>query len=184
MELECPHCCSKTRVITARRKGKRLGWRRHECTNVKCKKRFTTHEQVLTISPLRRRRVGKRKQNYGRDWRARATAIRARDGNKCRVCGKAAADGERFPIDHIIPLRISHCHDLDNLITLCPSCHFAKNGAERKLRQHDRRGFEQGLKVLGWDSLIVARAFVAWKHHEKTRIVISQVPGIAPVPQS
>lgn len=46
-----------------------------------------------------------------------------RDGHKCLVCGKSDVD---LYCDHIIPYRICQNHALDNLQTLCGSCHSKK----------------------------------------------------------
>lgn len=155
--LPCRFCGGATRVVKSRPYTNQI-WRRRRCLVESCGKRFTTRE----FWEPTRRRIGK--QPYGRDWRTRAAAVRARDGNMCRVCKKQPAIGKRFAIDHIVPLRISKCHDLDNLITLCRQCHSGKTGAERMLRSGDREGFIEELRVKGWDMVIVARAFTAWAY--------------------
>ena len=64
------------------------------------------------------------------DRRAWARARRAaldRDNWRCCQCGRAG----RLEVDHIRPLaRGGDPLDLDNLQSLCKSCHFAKTRAE------------------------------------------------------
>lgn len=69
---------------------------------------------------------------YHKDWRqARRKALK-RDGNKCVLCSNT----QNLNVHHIIPYRYSKSHDLDNLITLCRSCHSREewkiNAARRK----------------------------------------------------
>jgi Holliday junction DNA helicase RuvB len=45
--------------------------------------------------------------------------VLARDGHKCRLCGSR----HRLHIHHIIPVSMGGLTELDNLITLCRSCH-------------------------------------------------------------
>jgi Holliday junction DNA helicase RuvB len=45
--------------------------------------------------------------------------VLARDGHKCRLCGSR----HRLHIHHIIPVSMGGPTELDNLITLCRSCH-------------------------------------------------------------
>lgn len=45
--------------------------------------------------------------------------VRERDGELCRLCGS----NSRVEIHHKIPYIFGGTHDLENLITLCKSCH-------------------------------------------------------------
>jgi DEAD/DEAH box helicase domain-containing protein len=72
--------------------------------------------------------------DYGPSWdRARQGAL-ARDGHTCRQCGAAELDGRSHDVHHLRPFREfgyaagenrndRQANDLDNLITLCPTCH-------------------------------------------------------------
>jgi len=51
-----------------------------------------------------------------------ADGIKARDGNRCKVCG---ADKD-LTIDHIIPIATGGSEETDNLWTLCRSCNSVK----------------------------------------------------------
>lgn len=160
--MNCPACGAITRIIETRQYPKWHGtWRRHKC--FRCMVPFDTLETKteahrIALTKYINRRLGRpfvKRLNYGKDWKARTASIRARDGKKCQICGHT----ERLAIDHIIPLRLSHCNDLDNLITLCKRCHAAKTGSEQSLKRGNRAGFEQSLRTLGWNMLIVERAF-------------------------
>lgn len=50
-----------------------------------------------------------------------------RDGGKCVVCGRSAADGVKLHVDHIIPVSKGGKTELDNLRTLCQDCNLGKS---------------------------------------------------------
>ncbi len=64
--------------------------------------------------------------DYGPDWPRIRLAVRTRDGFICRVCG-APENGREHDVHHKIPFRafssFAEANRMDNLITLCPSCH-------------------------------------------------------------
>ncbi len=88
------------------------------------------------------------------DWEERAGRIRARDGYRCRNCGKTQKEnGRKLSVDHILPRRWftdpSEADNPANLISRCGSCHGKKTArAERKLLHGDVIGFQQHLKEL------------------------------------
>jgi DEAD/DEAH box helicase domain-containing protein len=61
--------------------------------------------------------------NYGANWQQQRQLALARDGHRCRTCG---AEG-LLHVHHIRPFReytsYLEANQLDNLATLCPSCH-------------------------------------------------------------
>jgi len=74
--------------------------------------------------------------NYGPNWESQRNAARARDSFRCVQCGKpeAGSEGRQHDVHHIIPFRTFGyvpglnenyrlANDLDNLQTLCRSCH-------------------------------------------------------------
>lgn len=65
--------------------------------------------------------------NYGPEWPKIRERVRARDKYVCQVCG-ALEDGRPHDVHHKIPLRaftsVTEANRLENLSTLCPSCHF------------------------------------------------------------
>jgi len=72
--------------------------------------------------------------DYGPSWGAAADGARARDGHRCRQCGAPERQGRSHDVHHVrgfrefgyIPGENRHdrlANHLENLITLCPSCH-------------------------------------------------------------
>ena len=72
--------------------------------------------------------------DYGPTWNKAREAARARDGNRCRSCGVAERGGRQHDVHHLRPFRefgyvrgVNHydqlANALDNLVTLCPTCH-------------------------------------------------------------
>ncbi len=64
--------------------------------------------------------------DYGPDWNRIRLAVRTRDGFRCQVCG-AAESGREHDVHHKIPFKAftstAEANRIDNLITLCSSCH-------------------------------------------------------------
>ena len=74
-----------------------------------------------------------RPNDYGLNWATQRQLALERDGRRCRTCG-AAGEESALHIHHIRPFReygyvpgqneaYKIANQLDNLITLCPSCH-------------------------------------------------------------
>lgn len=95
--------------------------------------------------------------DYGPDWPKIRERARARDGYRCQICGQPEngpstelRTSRQHDVHHKIPLRhfktqngldLTQAHRLDNLITLCSSCH-------RKAEQNVR--MRSGLVGLGY----------------------------------
>lgn len=67
-------------------------------------------------------------QYYGADWEIKREAALRRDGFICQGCGTSESDMDSsLHVHHIKPLREfeepEHANMLDNLVSLCPSCH-------------------------------------------------------------
>jgi DEAD/DEAH box helicase domain-containing protein len=73
-------------------------------------------------------------QSYGPSWPQAREGARVRDGHRCRQCGAPEREGRAHDVHHIRPFREFGylpgenrndrlANDLDNLITLCPTCH-------------------------------------------------------------
>lgn len=71
--------------------------------------------------------------DYGPDWKRIRERVRARDGYKCQVCGTPETT-RQHDVHHKIPFRSfvragtlelaqKEANRLENLVTLCPSCH-------------------------------------------------------------
>jgi len=78
--------------------------------------------------------------DYGPKWPATREAVRQRDGYRCQGCGAAEIGGKQHDVHHKIPFRAFTADErrreglpvaaawqvanrLDNLVTLCPTCH-------------------------------------------------------------
>jgi DEAD/DEAH box helicase domain-containing protein len=75
-----------------------------------------------------------RPNEYGPNWQQQRHQALTRDGYRCRTCGSEAKTGQGLHIHHIRPFRdygyipdrndaYIQANDLDNLVTLCASCH-------------------------------------------------------------
>jgi len=75
-----------------------------------------------------------RPNEYGPNWQQQRERALNRDGYKCRTCGADARPGQGLHIHHIRPFRdygyiagineaYRSANELENLVTLCPSCH-------------------------------------------------------------
>jgi DEAD/DEAH box helicase domain-containing protein len=102
---------------------------------------------------LQRAGVLKPKIDYGPNWPTQRDAARARDNYRCRRCSAPERDGRRHDVHHITPFRAfgyvpgkndlhKLANQLENLITLCPSCH------RRAERARGARGALGGLAYL------------------------------------
>jgi len=71
---------------------------------------------------------------YGPDWPATREAALERDGRRCRQCGAPEREGRTHDVHHLRPFREfgyvpgenrndRQANQLDNLITLCSTCH-------------------------------------------------------------
>jgi DEAD/DEAH box helicase domain-containing protein len=93
--------------------------------------------------------------DYGPDWPKIRERVRTRDGFRCQMCGLPES-ARQHDVHHKIPFRnfvrnsksreqflagVQQAHRLDNLITLCPSCH---HKAEQNVRMRS------GLAGLGY----------------------------------
>jgi hypothetical protein len=62
-------------------------------------------------------------------------AVKRRDGNQCVVC-KSPYDLE---VDHVVALMNGGDNSMENLATLCDSCHTKKTRLDNSLRRHRQR---------------------------------------------
>lgn len=85
--------------------------------------------------------------NYGPEWPRIRDRVRARDKYTCQVCGTAETT-RQHDVHHKIPFRaftsLAEANRLENLTTLCPSCH---HKAEQNVRM--RSGLAGLAYVLG-----------------------------------
>jgi len=82
-------------------------------------------------------------QDYGPSWARAREAARARDGYRCRQCGAPERAGKAHHVHHIQPFRTfgyvpgenrkdREANQLENLVTLCPTCHMRAEAARAK----------------------------------------------------
>lgn len=64
-----------------------------------------------------------REKRYGPRWDDIRKMVYARDGYRCRACGRSKEQVHKLNCHHIILLRVSQTNDGRNLITLCDECH-------------------------------------------------------------
>jgi 5-methylcytosine-specific restriction protein A len=71
-------------------------------------------------------------------WQRLRAAVKARDGHRCVVCGRAA---DRLDVDHIIDwkLRPDLALDPTNLRAVCRPCHNRKATRRQPKRRNTRR---------------------------------------------
>lgn len=95
-------------------------------------------DRIKTFRPpwinSRPRRRDERPNSYargygGRGWQLARRQALARDGYQCRACGHVV-HGRRAHVDHITPKAEGGSDLLDNLQTLCATCHQRKTNAE------------------------------------------------------
>jgi DEAD/DEAH box helicase domain-containing protein len=78
--------------------------------------------------------------DYGPDWPQVSEQARQRDGYRCRQCGAPERDGRRHDVHHLQPFREfgyvagvnrndRQANVLENLITLCSTCHHRAEAA-------------------------------------------------------
>ena len=82
-------------------------------------------------------------QEYGPGWPSARDAARTRDGHICRQCGAVEREARAHHVHHIRPFREfgyvpgenrndREANHIDNLITLCPTCHHRAESARGK----------------------------------------------------
>lgn len=71
------------------------------------------------------------------DWRERRLVVYYRDEGHCRYCGRGVRDRD-FHAHHIRGKSMTGDHGLDNLVTLCTSCHSVMPGHTADLKKRDR----------------------------------------------
>lgn len=131
LELTCPVCGTafrRIRALVARTK------------NPACSRKCSGALAASPDGPSYR--GGKLSSARGPGWVKIRTAIRERDGYRCRRCGKPESEnGRALPVDHIIPWRTfataAEANRPENLVALCDTCHGRKARAELKWLRGD-----------------------------------------------
>lgn len=96
-----------------------------------------------TVEQLEQEGVLLPPQSYGPSWPQAREGTLVRDGHQCRQCGAPEREGRTHDVHHIRPFRDfgfipgenrndRQANDLDNLISLCPTCHQRAESARGK----------------------------------------------------
>jgi len=106
-------------------------FQRHFC-NIVCSMAWLNAHQVGANHP---NWTGGEVEYYGPNWQQQKRAARSRDKKRCQYCGVTAKKlGRELDVHHIRPFRTFgyvagendrylEANRLENLISLCPSCH-------------------------------------------------------------
>ena len=84
------------------------------------------------------------------NWNTVRVHALIRDNHVCVICGSK----NRLGVHHKIPYRYVKEHVLDNLITLCRSCHSKE---EIKINPYVQRSLIWGTKIVGSDVQVLRR---------------------------
>lgn len=143
----CGHCGKEfTRDVAFLRRVQRAGGVSF------CSRECTAAYHVGEKSPAWR---GGSDPNRGQGWLKRAEEARARDGYKCRRCGKTQEENkQRLSVDHIRPWRefedAAEANALDNLASLCRKCHSWKTTTlEKKWLRGDYLALQEYRRWIG-----------------------------------
>lgn len=116
--FDCDYCGTTTTRKTSRCQGEFLF-----CSTECCHKYRRDFDDWYTWE-------GSPTSYRGPTWRNQREAALERDGHQCRVCGTAENPSERgLSVHHIIPFRDfgvenhEEANQLENLMTVCDSCH-------------------------------------------------------------
>src|SRR5262249_27154825 len=109
--------------------------------------RFETTAYWMYLTPdliaqLTSEGVIQQPNDYGPNWQAQRDAARARNGYRCKNCNAPEKPSMQHHVHHLTPFRTFGyvrgknenyrvANQLENLVTLCPSCHRAAESAQR-----------------------------------------------------
>ncbi len=90
----------------------------------------------------------------GVGWKRICQTVRDRDGNICRWCGKSSVEnGRALSVDHVRPWREceseAEANRLENLVSLCLSCHGKKFKIENAWLRGDGLALQQYRQFVG-----------------------------------
>lgn len=136
IKVNCAQCGAELeRPMNAIKRSKK-----HFC-DIYCRGDWQSEHQTGEAHPLW---TGGYKNYYGPNWSKQRQAARERDNHTCQQCGKTRDEvGKELDVHHIIPFRkfkykagendnYLQANQLDNLMTLCPSCHSKDKGQKNR----------------------------------------------------
>jgi len=65
-------------------------------------------------------------------WQSKRELVLDRDGFECQQCGKPEIEVESLHIHHKRPVSEGGSHELQNLSTMCESCHYEHHAEDRR----------------------------------------------------
>lgn len=148
VERPCTHCGS----LVKRRKEFVQSKRGQIFCGLACSQAYQRGEKAAAW----RGGIGGTMLNRGLGWAKRAARIRARDGYKCRRCGKTQEEnGRKLPVDHVRPWREfpddekEQANADENLVSLCTSCHGKKLKLENRWLRGDGLALQEYRRSVG-----------------------------------
>lgn len=135
-QVTCEHCNAVLERIAARLRNNKWHFCGHKCYGAWRNGRFTADQNGAWL--------GGYKNYYGPNWRSQQKKARQRDADTCQSCGVTKAElGKKLDVHHVKPFRLfgyvkgenknyKLANDLDNLLSLCSSCHMQTERALQK----------------------------------------------------
>jgi len=105
----------------------------HVFCDVSCKASYQSENHTGPNNPNYKNRIGNERLYYGRNWSNQRERCRNRDSYKCQCCGVDESElSKPLDVHHITPFKkfdnVEKANRLDNLISLCRSCHMKWEG--------------------------------------------------------
>lgn len=136
VKIDC-HICGET----VRRKPSHLEGQERVFCSYGCHREYQSRHQVGENHHMYN---GGRSEKYGPNWDEQAEKARCRDDYKCQDCGRGQDEFDRaLSVHHIMPRKMYTDSDgkydyergnrLENLVTLCGSCHSKREAVTLKL---------------------------------------------------
>ncbi len=143
-ELPCDNCA---KIVRRRKDWVKRGRDSHIFCDRECMTKFRVGENNSSWR-------GGSDPNRGKGWLKISESARHRDGYRCRRCKKTQEEnGQKLSVDHILPWRDfaddKKANNLDNLASLCRSCHSRKCGLERQWLKGDWTALESYRRSIG-----------------------------------
>lgn len=143
LELECELCGEAFRVHPSRPSPR-------FCSEA-CRRKWFASEFRGEKSPQWR---GGAIDYYGPNWKRQRRLARQRDGHQCQGCGITSLRlGRKMAVHHIVPFRefgaenYLKANALDNLISLCPTCHMTVERTDNRIENLQLRNGKHGKGV-------------------------------------
>lgn len=88
-------------------------------------------------------------EDYPEDWEERRRKVYERDDYECQICGYRGNVGEgKLHAHHITPISDGGGHELENLVTLCRSCHSGVHAGKTETEGNEGSPSEDEMKPI------------------------------------